>query len=111
MGILSVFSGVLGIFLPLIPTTPFILLAAFCFEKSSPKFHNLLLNSGYLGKYIRDYQEKKGITLINKVISISLLSFGIFKGYISVTSEPMKIIFIIIYFSVAFHILKLKTVN
>ncbi|MGL4402530.1 MAG: YbaN family protein [Fusobacteriaceae bacterium] len=101
----------MGIFLPLIPTTPFILLAAFCFEKSSPKFHNLLINSRYLGKYIRDYQEKKGITLTNKIISLSLLSLGILKGFLSISSGAMKIVFLIIYFSVAFHILKLKTIE
>lgn len=111
LGISSVILGIIGIFLPLLPTTPFILLAAFLFEKSSPKFHKLLLKNKYLGKYIVDYQEKRGITVKNKIISLVFFTFGIVKGYMSVTSPVMKIIFIIIFFSVASHILRLKTVE
>ncbi|MGL5057761.1 MAG: YbaN family protein [Fusobacteriaceae bacterium] len=103
--------GIIGVFLPILPTTPFVLLAAFLFEKSSPKFHQLLLSNKHLGKYITDYQEKKGITTVNKILSLIFFSFGIVKGYMSVDSAAMKIIFILIYFSVVFHILKLKTVE
>lgn len=111
LGITSVILGVIGAFLPILPTTPFILLAAFLFEKSSPRFHKLLLSNKHLGKYITDYQEKRGITTRNKVISLTFFTFGIMKGYMSVNSPTMKVIFILIFFSVSFHILKLKTVE
>lgn len=111
LGIMTVIFGVVGLFLPLLPTTPFILLAAFLFEKSSPQFHRLLVKNRYLGKYINDYQEKKGITLKNKLISIIFFTFGIGKGFMASDSQSMKIIFIIIYLGVVFHISKLKTLK
>lgn len=110
-GIIAVILGVIGIFLPLLPTTPFILLAAFLFEKSSPKFHKMLVKNRYLGKYITNYHEKKGITLKDKVISIIFLTLGIGKGFVKTDSQVMKIIFIAIYLGVTFHILKLKTLE
>ena len=73
LGIISLLLGTLGVFLPLLPTTPFLLLSLYCFSKSSKKFHKALLENKIFGQYIRDYQEKKGVTLKNKIIAISIL--------------------------------------
>ncbi|WP_403559182.1 YbaN family protein [Cetobacterium somerae] len=59
LGCLSLVLGAIGVFLPLLPTTPFILLAAFSFERSSEKFYRLLLENRIFGKYIKDYTQKK----------------------------------------------------
>lgn len=56
-GWLSLGCGVLGIFLPLLPTTPFVLLAAFCFSKGSDSLHRWLLSQKTFGPLIRDWQE------------------------------------------------------
>ncbi|MFH0931814.1 MAG: YbaN family protein, partial [Candidatus Zixiibacteriota bacterium] len=64
--------GVLGIFLPLLPTTPFLLLAAACYARSSKRFYNWLLNNRWFGSYIKDYKEGKGVPSKVKAISISL---------------------------------------
>lgn len=73
-GILSLTLGTIGIFLPLLPTTPFILLAATCFAKSSQRFHKYLINNKYFGPIIEDWQEKRRIPYKAKVImSISML--------------------------------------
>ena len=73
IGTISVILGTIGIFLPVIPTTPFLLLAGACYMRSSEKLHNWLLENKWLGPYIRDYYEGKGIPLRAKIVSVSLL--------------------------------------
>jgi uncharacterized membrane protein YbaN (DUF454 family) len=73
IGWLSVALGVLGIFLPVLPTTPFLLLAAACFARSSPRFYHWLVGHPRLGPWIRDYLEGNGIPLKGKVYAIGLM--------------------------------------
>lgn len=73
IGWLSVALGVLGIFLPVLPTTPFLLLAAACFARSSPRFHHWLVHHPKLGPWIRDYLSGEGIPLKGKVYAIGLM--------------------------------------
>lgn len=72
-GTLSIIIGTIGIFLPLIPTTPLYLLGAECYLKSSKKFYNMLINNKIFGKYIRDYKKYKIISKKSKVIILILL--------------------------------------
>ena len=71
LGCLSVVLGTMGIFVPGLPTTPFVLLASWCFYRSSPRLQAWLLQS-FFGKYIREYRDKGGLTM-RKRISIILL--------------------------------------
>ena len=71
LGCISVVLGTIGIFVPGLPTTPVVLLASWCFYRSSPRLQVWLLQS-FLGKYIREYRDKGGLTL-RKRISIILL--------------------------------------
>lgn len=73
VGWASVGLGVIGIFLPVLPTTPFLLLAAACFARSSPRFYNWLVNHKRLGPWIRDYLAGNGIPLKGKVYAIALM--------------------------------------
>jgi uncharacterized membrane protein YbaN (DUF454 family) len=73
VGILSLALGVLGIFLPLLPTTPFLLLAAFCFLRGSARMHAWLMSHRILGPYIRDFQSGRGIPLRSKCIALALM--------------------------------------
>ena len=73
LGILFCVLGVIGIFVPLLPTTPFLLLSAALFFRSSPRLYHLLLNHPQLGPYIRNFREHKAIPLRIKIISVSLV--------------------------------------
>ena len=73
LGAIAVLLGAIGIFVPGLPTTPLVLLASWCFYKSSPRLQAWLLNS-FLGKYIREYQEKGGITARKRIYIILLMA-------------------------------------
>lgn len=73
LGWISVILGVFGIFLPLLPTVPFLLLAAWCFAKSSPRFHDWLLNHPKLGPIVKTWQQRGGIPKRIKQRTIVLL--------------------------------------
>lgn len=73
IGCVSLAVGVIGIFLPLVPTTGPLLLAAVCFDRSSPKFHSWLMNNRFLGSYIKNYREGRGLPMMQKVCTIGLL--------------------------------------
>lgn len=67
LGLLNVVLGTAGIFLPLLPTTPFLLLAAYLFARSSERWHTWLLNHKHLGPYIHAFKNKTGLTVAQKV--------------------------------------------
>ncbi len=72
-GTLSLVLGIIGLFVPGLPTTPFVLLAAALYAKSSEKLYNWLLNNKYLGPRIKNYQRQKGVTLKGKYRIIALM--------------------------------------
>jgi uncharacterized membrane protein YbaN (DUF454 family) len=72
-GSVCVVLGVVGIFVPLLPTTPFLLAAAICYAKSSPKLLHWLLHNRWFGSYIRNYREGRGIPRREKLFTIALL--------------------------------------
>ena len=72
-GCIAVILGTIGVVVPGLPTTPFVLLASWCFYKSSPRLQAWLLQS-FLGKYIRDYKEKGGLTTRKRLYIIALMA-------------------------------------
>ena len=84
IGGIAVLLGIIGVVVPGLPTTPFVLLASWCFYKSSPRLQAWLLQS-FLGKYIRDYKKKGGLTTRKRVYIIALMA----------TMVSMSIIFFI----------------
>ena len=109
-GTIFVGLGILGIFLPILPTTPFLLLAAACYARSSKRFYDWLINNKLFGAYIKNYREGKGVPLKVKVFTISLLWITIlFSVFFIIHISWVKIILIIIAFGVTVHILTIKT--
>lgn len=72
-GGLALILAMLGIFLPVLPTTPFLLLAAACYARSSAHFYNRLLNNRIFGRYILQWRETRTIPLRAKVTAVSLI--------------------------------------
>lgn len=102
--------GVLGIFLPLLPTTPFLLLAAACYGRGSKRLYNWLLNNKWFGDYIKNYLEGNGIPLKVKVLSISFLWITIiFSVVFVIHMYIVRIILILIAIGVTMHILAIRT--
>lgn len=76
-GTLCVVLGVIGIFLPILPTTPFLLLAAGCYARSCERCHRWLLAHRWFGGFIRNWHEYRGVTRRQKTAALSLLWAGI----------------------------------
>ena len=75
VGVLAVLLAILGVFLPVLPTTPFLLLASACFARGSDRLHRWLLHHGVFGRYLSDFEAGKGIPLKAKVVA-TLLMWG-----------------------------------
>jgi uncharacterized membrane protein YbaN (DUF454 family) len=91
-GVLAVVLGTIGIFVPGLPTTPLVLLASWCFYRSSPRLQAWLLQS-FLGKYIREYRDKGGLTLRKRVYIILLMATMVAISTIFfISSMPIRII-------------------
>ena len=89
-GFILVGLGVLGIFLPLLPTTPLLLLAAACFSRSSERWHRWLLNHRTFGPIIRNWQERRCIPLRAKVVSVLMVL--LFGGWtVGFAIEPLSL--------------------
>ena len=76
-GSISLLLGIIGIFVPVLPTTPFLLLASACFLRGSERMHRWLLSHGRLGKYIRDFEAGRGIPARAKVVAIAMMWISI----------------------------------
>jgi len=73
LGSISLVLGTAGIFLPLLPTTPFYLLTAWLYMRSSEKLYRKVMNNKYFGAIVRDFQEDKSISLKTKITVVSML--------------------------------------
>lgn len=110
LGLISLGLGILGIFLPLLPTTPFLLLSAALFMKSSRRLYHWLMNHKYLGKYLQNYIHHKTISKRTKISSISLLWIVIISSIIFIIEKlGIKILLLAIAIAVTIHILSFKS--
>ena len=112
LGSISLALGVIGIFLPLLPTTPFLLLSATLYVRSSEKLYQWLIHQKYLGTYIRNFREHRAIPLRAKIISTAMVWVTLI--YCATTVSEMiwiKILFIALAIGITWHILSYKTLK
>jgi uncharacterized membrane protein YbaN (DUF454 family) len=103
--------AVLGIFLPLLPTTPFLLLASACYVRGSERLHRWLMNNRVLGKYIRNIQQRRGIPLRAKIVTIALLWASIAFSVYSFDMIIVQSILILIAICTSTLILRMRTLK
>ena len=112
LGSICLALGVIGIFLPLLPTTPFLLLSAALYVRSSEKLYQWLIHQKYLGTYIRNFREHKAIPLRAKIISVAMVWITLTYCAIMVSEEIwIKIIFLLLAIGDTWHILSYKTLK
>ncbi|MEE1142168.1 MAG: YbaN family protein [Bacteroidales bacterium] len=109
VGCLSLGLGIIGMFLPVLPTTPFLLLSAGCFLRSSKSLYDWLLNHKHLGGYIKDFIEHKAISKKIKITIITTLWATILLSVMIVGLMWVKTLLILIAIGVSVHILHFKT--
>lgn len=111
IGSISLGLGILGVFLPVLPTTPFLLLSAWLFARSSKRLHHWLLNHKYFGSYIKDFTEHKSISLSAKIISLLMMwATMIYTIFIAIKGKLiLQIILAVIALAVSIYILSFKT--
>ena len=103
-GTVLVGIGILGIFLPLLPTAVFFLMAAWCYARSSKKFYNWLHHNKYFGKYLKNYREGKGITTSGKISIIVVLWGGILYSLFVTQLLIIQLLLLVIAIGVTIHI-------
>ena len=110
LGTISLILGIVGIFLPLLPTTPFLLLTAFLYHKSSRKVYERLMAQPVIGKYIRDFRENKLVPVKVKITSIILLWITIpYCIFFVVENLAVRILLGVVMIGVSVHILLFKS--
>lgn len=116
-GTICLILGAIGIVLPILPTTPFLLASAACYYKSSSRMHEWLINNKWFGEYIKNYQEGRGIPKKTKITALTILWITIGVSVIFFLNQllpdllviPMQIIMIIVAIIVTIYMLRLPT--
>jgi len=117
VGLVCMVLGIMGMALPILPTTPFLLAAAGCFCKSSTKMYNWLLNNKWFGNYIRNYREGRGLPLKTKITALTFLWTTIVVSTVFLLNRllpaqfvlPIQLIMVAVAVGVSIHIMKLPT--
>lgn len=112
IGLVSTGLGIIGIFVPLLPTTPFLLLAAACFARSSERFHSWLVNHNHLGPMIRGYLDGSGIPLRAKYTAITLVWLTLPpSALLLVPPVWAKTLLVLLAISITWYLLRLPTLQ
>jgi uncharacterized membrane protein YbaN (DUF454 family) len=110
LGVLATAVGMIGILVPLLPTTPFLLLAAACFVRSSDRMYGWLTSNRLFGGFIRDYREQRGVSARAKIMALALL-WGVigYTALTAVTAIWLRVLLAAVALGVTVHLLRLRT--
>lgn len=110
VGVVSVGLGTLGIFIPLLPTTPLLLLAAACFVRSSDRLHHWLLNHRVYGPAIRAYREHKALPASSKV-TILVFTWAAILSSVLVLAHPLRFVLLVPAIGATWMMIRMPTLD
>ena len=112
IGFITLILGIIGVILPILPTTPFLLITSFCFAKGSEKFHNWFINTKLYKKHLESFVKERAMTLKEKVVLLTFVNIMLAFPLIMVDVLPMRItIIVLIIIKLYYFIFKVKTVT
>ena len=112
IGLVAFALGAIGVILPILPTTPFLLLASFCFAKGSERFNTWFINTKVYKKHLESFVKERAMTLKQKVILLAFADTMMAIPIITVDVLPMRITLIaLILFKLYYFIFKIKTIT
>jgi uncharacterized protein len=106
IGTIAVGLAILGVFLPLLPTTPFLLLASACYARGSKRMHAWLIGNKVFGRYLRDFEEGRGIPLRGKIVALSLMWISIIYSISRLKSIALIAILVAVAVGVTIYLVK-----
>ncbi len=111
LGTLSLVLGIIGILLPVMPTTPFLLLSSFCYLRSSKKLYNWLVYHRVFGAYLYNYLTYKAVTLRTKVMALIFLWWGLIASMLLINHLHVRLFLVCVGIAVSIHLFTLKTIR
>ena len=112
LGFITLGLGLIGVILPILPTTPFLLVTSFCFAKGSERFHSWFTNTNIYKKHLESVVKERAMTLKQKVVLLSFVNFMLAFPLILVDVLPMRItIIVLIIIKLYYFIFRVKTIT
>ena len=109
-GTIFLARGLIGIPLPLLPTTPFLLIAVACYLRGSTRMYNWMMTNRYFGPYLKDYMEGNGLTLRTKTVAVlALWGVIVFSAAFATENAIVRVGLLAVALGVTIHLLTLKT--
>ena len=96
LGFIALGLGLIGVILPILPTTPFLLVTSFCFAKGSERFHSWFTNTNIYKKHLESFVKERAMTLKQKVVLLSFVNFMLAFPLILIDILPMRITIIVL---------------
>ena len=109
IGFIALILGFIGMFLPILPTTPFALVAAACFARSSENLHHWLVNTRHFGDFIRHYNEGTGVPKATKVRAIGFLWIALIISMFLIQLLWVRLLLVVVGIAVTTHISLIRT--
>ncbi len=110
LGLISLVVGIIGAFIPLLPTTPFLLLSSYCFLRSSRRLYNWLIHHRIFGNYIYNYLTYKAIPISTKIGSMITLWLTLMISMHLLPGIHLRLLLLIVGICVSIHVLTLKSI-